>query len=55
MPVGAAETERAVAWALRLRADETIAQFALHPVSLEDVYVGLTSTVEEADDAAMVA
>ncbi|MFI6759566.1 ATP-binding cassette domain-containing protein [Micromonospora sp. NPDC050417] len=55
LPIATEHTEPAVAWALRLRAAGTIAQFALHPVSLEDVYVGLTSSSEEADHAALVA
>ncbi|RKR90865.1 ABC-2 type transport system ATP-binding protein [Micromonospora pisi] len=55
LPIATDHTEPAVAWALRLRAAGTITQFALHPASLEDVYVGLTSASEEAGDAALVA
>jgi ABC-2 type transport system ATP-binding protein len=55
LPVDTAQTERAVAWALGQRAAGTITEFALHPVSLEDVYVGLTSAGKETDDAVLAA
>jgi ABC-2 type transport system ATP-binding protein len=55
IPVASADAPQAVAWAQRLHACDAIAQFALNPISLEDIYVGLTNTSEEDHDAAMVA
>ncbi|MGN9809246.1 ABC transporter ATP-binding protein [Micromonospora sp. BQ11] len=55
VPVATAEAQQAVDWAQQLLATEAIVQFALNPISLEDVYVGLTSTAEEDHDASVAA
>jgi ABC-2 type transport system ATP-binding protein len=55
IPVASADAPQAITWAQRLHACEAIAQFALNPISLDDIYVGLTNTCEEDPDAAMVA
>jgi ABC-2 type transport system ATP-binding protein len=55
LPVATASAQEAIEWAQRLLASETAVQFALNPISLEDVYVGLTTSSEEAGDVSMAA
>ncbi|MFG1954918.1 ATP-binding cassette domain-containing protein [Micromonospora sp. NPDC048830] len=49
--IASADAPQAIAWAQQLHAAEGIAQFVLNPISLEDIYVGLTNTSEENHDA----
>ncbi|MFF5070209.1 ATP-binding cassette domain-containing protein [Micromonospora olivasterospora] len=49
--IASADAPQAIAWAQQLHATEAIAQFVLNPISLEDIYVGLTNTSEEDHDA----
>ncbi|MET8123545.1 ABC transporter ATP-binding protein [Micromonospora sp. NPDC005189] len=55
VPVATASAQEAVEWAQLLLASEAIVQFALNPISLEDIYVGLTTTAGEADDVSVAA
>ncbi|MEU8819354.1 ABC transporter ATP-binding protein [Actinoplanes sp. NPDC048796] len=49
------DAARAAAWAQAQMAAGAIEQFSINPVSLEDVYVGLTTQTEEAGEDALVA
>ncbi|WP_186832414.1 ATP-binding cassette domain-containing protein [Micromonospora endolithica] len=53
--VASAGAPQAIAWAQHLHASESVAQFVLNPISLEEIYVGLTGTSEEDHDAALAA
>ncbi|SCG72964.1 ABC-2 type transport system ATP-binding protein [Micromonospora siamensis] len=48
IPVPAEYTQEAVAWAAQLRAEGLVDEFALSPVTLEDVYIQLTADQKEA-------
>lgn len=50
VPVATASAQQAIEWAQQLLFSEAAVQFALNPVSLEDIYVGLTTASEEAGD-----
>jgi ABC-2 type transport system ATP-binding protein len=52
--LGPTDVGSAVAWAQRLRASGTVAEFAVNPASLEDVYIGLVGD-EEGDDDTLAA
>ncbi|WCN79546.1 ABC transporter ATP-binding protein [Micromonospora sp. LH3U1] len=53
VPVATVSAQQAIEWAQHLLASEEVVQFALNPISLEDIYVGLTTTAKEADDVSM--
>ncbi|MEU5942214.1 ABC transporter ATP-binding protein [Micromonospora sp. NPDC047548] len=47
VPVPVADAQEAIGWAVRLRGDGVVNEFALSPVTLEDVYIQLTADQEE--------
>jgi ABC-2 type transport system ATP-binding protein len=55
VPVTTAEAQQAIAWAHQLQVTGSVVQYALNPVSLEDVYVSLTEAPEVDGHAAMAA
>jgi ABC-2 type transport system ATP-binding protein len=55
VPIDASAASDALGWAQRERALGRLDEFAVTPISLEDVYIGLVGPTREVDDAARAA
>jgi ABC-2 type transport system ATP-binding protein len=55
LSIDPAATTAALGWAQRERARGRLEEFSVTPVSLEDVYIGLTGSAKEVGDAARAA